>query len=98
MPLYENRSSLVSCDPAVVMCSWDLGWALIERGGGGGKLINFLPLKRGGGLIVDLWYSHTLSQSKLLENHTQTNVISHRKRTRFISSAGLLSRSEFGDR
>ena len=47
---------------------------------------------------MDLRYSHTLSQSKLLENHTQTTVISHRKRKRFFSSAGLLSRSEFGDR
>ena len=54
-----------------------------------GELINFLSLKRGGGLIVDLRYSHTLSQSKLLENHIQTTVISHRRRKRFFSSAGL---------
>ena len=47
---------------------------------------------------MDLRYSHTLSQSKLLENHIQTTVISHRRRKRFFSSAGLLSRSEFGDR
>ena len=74
---------------------WDLGWALIERGG----LLVFFPWKEGGpGLTVDLRYSHTLSQSKLLENHTQTTVISHRRRKRFFSSAGLLSRSEFGDR
>ena len=66
---------------------------------GGGGLINFLTLKRGGGgLIVDLRYSHALSQSKLLENHTQATVISHRRRKRFFSSAGLFSRSEFGDR
>ena len=75
---------------------WDLGWALIERRGGGAYKLSS-PEKRGS-LIVDLRYSHTLSQSKLLENHTQTTVISHRKRKRFFSSAGLLSRSEFGDR
>ena len=63
---------------------WDLGWALIERGG----LLTFFPWKEGG-LIVDLRYSHTLSQSKLLENHIQTTVISHRRRKRFFSSAGL---------
>ena len=76
---------------------WDLGWALIERREG--RALTVFPWKGvGGGLTVDLRYSHTLSQSKLLENHTQTTVISHGKRKRFFSSAGLLSRSEFGDR
>ena len=70
-----------------------------HREGGGAGLLTFFHLKEGGGgLIVDLRYSHTLSQSKLLQKPTQTTVISHIRRKRFFSSAGLLSRSEFGDR
>ena len=69
-----------------------------EEGVGGGGAYKLSSPEKRGSLIVDLRYSHTLSQSKLLENHTQTTVISHRKRKRFFSSAGLLSRSEFGDR
>ena len=68
---------------------------MIERGRGAYKLSSS---EKRGSLIVDLRYSHTLSQSKVLENHTQTTVISHRRRMRFFSSADLLSRSEFGDR
>ena len=69
---------------AVIPILWcrDLGWAfIIERGRGAYKLSS--PEKRGS-LIVDLRYSHTLSQSKVLENHTQTTVISHRRRMRFF--------------
>ena len=52
----------------------------------------------GGGLKLDLLYSHTLSQSKLLENHTQDDSYLSQKEKAIFSSAGLLSRSEFGDR
>ena len=36
---------------------------------------------------MDLRYLHTLSQSKLLENRTQTTVTSDRRRKQFFSSA-----------